>query len=438
MIQPSSPYAVPGSGHITGGSLAYSYGEQLDENLNSLKEDFKNLLGSSMGRDEDKLKEFDKKLKEFDKKLKELKTFIPDVAKELAKLYVDKLAILKDFNSQDHDFDKIFKSDDSRKIFLDALKENVKNQVKRKFGEVAGRFLIGGHLEALEILKNKSPIFDFSKQNDNIKNYAREALNDLSRLPENKRHEDLLKMLKQESESFESQSIDSMMARSTISQGADGLTKEVRKTFQQDNELLKSFTQGHLTFEKEDTIGKLIEIQKRLDQYELFFAESNSQSQGSEARSSSQTSVLSRASSFSVRRTSGSLGNASAIRSHSGDGFEVINIYKNVKNLMTKIKNKNPEVKTAIEEYKSRSDFHFVEPITKKSNVERLLEQLTKDEKRQLLNELTREGEDTTISLDSNRQFSSAGRASEGPSTITRVLSATEGSVRSQSPDSQK
>jgi hypothetical protein len=345
------------------------------------------------------------------------------------------LAISKDFNSQDHDFDKIFKSDDSRNFFLDALKENVKNQVKRKFGEVAGKVLIGGNFEALEILKNKSPIFDFSKQNDNIKNYAREALNELSRLPENQRHKNLLKMSKQEPESLESQSIYSMMARSTISQGADGLTKEVRKTFQRDNELLKSLTQGHLTFEKEDTVGKLIEIQERLDQYEPLFAESNSQSQGSEARSSSQTSVLSRASSFSAKRNSGSpMSKVSAIRSHSGDGFEVINIYKDVKKLMTKIKNTNPEVETAIEEYKSRSDFSFV-PIAQKSNVERLLEQLTRDERRELLSVLNRES--TTISLPSDRQSSSVGRVSEGPSSTTRVLSATEGSVRSQSPDSQ-
>jgi hypothetical protein len=46
--------------------------------MNSLKEDFKNLLGSSIENDEEKLKKFDKKLKK-------LKTFIPDVEKELAK-----------------------------------------------------------------------------------------------------------------------------------------------------------------------------------------------------------------------------------------------------------------------------------------------------------------------------------------------------------------
>ena len=247
-----------------------------------------------------------------------------------------------------------------------------------------------------------------------------------------------MKKLKQEFESLESQSLDSMMARSTISQGADGLTKEVRKTFQQDNEFLKNLNKGHLSFEKEDTIERLIEIQSRLDQYEPFFAESNSKSQGLEVRSSSQASILSRASSFSVRRTSGSaVSQVSAVRSHSGDGFEVINIYKDVKNLMTKIKNTNPEVKTAIEKYKSPSDFHFEEPIAKKSNVELLLEQLTREEKKALFNKLTREG--TTISMPSiDQQFSSARRASEDdPSSITRVLSTREASVRSQTPDSK-
>jgi hypothetical protein len=60
MIQPSSPYAVPGSGHITGGSLSYSYAEQLDKNFNALKEDFKSLLGFSIENDDEKLKKFDK------------------------------------------------------------------------------------------------------------------------------------------------------------------------------------------------------------------------------------------------------------------------------------------------------------------------------------------------------------------------------------------
>ena len=430
--QPSSPYAVPGSGHITGNPLSSSYNDTLGENLNFLKKNFQKLFYSSRGNDEEELKKFDKALKK-------LKTFIPDVEKELAKFYVDKLASSKNFNSQDHDFDKIFKSDDSRRLFLDVLKENVKNEVKNKFNkEVKGRFLIGGYFEASGILKNKSPIFDPSKQNDNIKNYAREALDELSKLPENKDHKDFLKKLKQEFESLESQSLDSMMARSTISQGADGLTKEVRKTFQQDNEFLKNLNKGHLSFEKEDTIERLIEIQSRLDQYEPFFAESNSKSQGLEVRSSSQASILSRASSFSVRRTSGSaVSQVSAVRSHSGDGFEVINIYKDVKNLMTKIKNTNPEVKTAIEKYKSPSDFHFEEPIAKKSNVELLLEQLTREEKEALFNKLTREG--TTISMPSiDQQFSSARRASEDdPSSITRVLSTREASVRSQTPDSK-
>jgi hypothetical protein len=432
MTQPSSPYAVPGSGHITGNPLSSRYNDTLGENLNFLKEDFKELLNLSMGSDE-------KKLKKFDKELKKLKTFIPNVENELAKFYVEKLASSTGFNSQDHDFDKIFKSDDSRRLFLDALKENVKNEVRDKFNnEARGKFLIGGDLEAFEILKNKSPIFDPSKQNDNIKNYARQALDELSKLPQNRDHKDFLKKLKQEFESLESQSVDSMMVRSTISQKANGLTREIRKTFQQDNEFLKNLNKEHLSFEREDTIEKLIEIQKRLDQYEPFFADSNSQSRGSEARSSSQTSVLSRASSFSVRRTSGSaMSKVSADRSYSGDGFEAINIYKEVKNLMAKIIKTNPEVETAIEEYKSQSQsgYSFVKPTAKKSNVEMLLEQLTRDEKTQLLNKLTNEG--TTISLSSDQQFSSTRQASEGPSSITRVLSTREASLRSQTPDSQ-
>ena len=323
----SSIITSPGSGHI----IASPFSENVRSNLEFLFYEFMDIIPKSK---ENSNKDF----------LKELKK-TPDSEAYLAESYFNKLKRPStNLDSSKHDFDKAFGAGSSRNKFLDALKEYIKKEIKDKFNsEVAEKSFIGEDREAHEILMKKSPFFDLSRQNVNIQNYAREALEELSKLPENQKHLALLDELKQKSGSLELRSFDSMGASSKSSQGAVKSTKEIREILKKDNEYLKSCGGGHLSFEKEETIKRLIEIQKRLDGLYSY----DSKSQNSETRSLSQSYDLSRASSFSATRR--------AVNAFVGDDFNAKQLYDNAQKMMQEIKDKYPEAQVKLNEAKTKS-----------------------------------------------------------------------------------
>ncbi len=274
----------------------------------------------------------------------ELKHKIQNGEENLARAYFAELKKPNGkFDSRDHDFEKAFQGGFSKDKFLKTLKELIKKDITEKINkEIVGKRFLDGDTEAFQLLIKKSSFFDFSRQNENIKNFTREALEELSKLPENQGHsllfDHLLNQLQQRTTSL---SYDAT-TKSSGPRIEDLPTAKLRKDLVELNRGLSNLIK-YEEIDSENSIKALIKYQTKLDEYKPNIGKGDitrSQASLDLGRSYFESSI--RPFSASPLRL--------ARNSFAGNDFNIRQLYANAKKAIENLKEQYPDIKLKLDE----------------------------------------------------------------------------------------